>query len=248
MRKLILFAPLLLLSACGYSVFDAADDISQACSNGLKDGEKITTAAAKIGDFAELANVGPDKITFVTSNNFTIIASGDVDIIAKLRYKIKDGKLIVGREDPSWSSRESGVANITVSAPKLTAISAAGSGDIVAAKLETPDLKVTIAGSGNIDLQGVKVSTLKGSVAGSGNIKLAGSTDDSKFTIAGSGNIAAGQLTSKTAKASTAGSGDITLSASETVDANLVGSGNVTVTGGAKCNSKTVGSGALNCS
>lgn len=248
MRKLILLAPLLMLSACGYSVFDAADDISQASSNGLKDGEKITTAAAKIGDFAELANVGPDKITFVTSNNFTIIASGDADVITKLRYTIKDGKLVIGREDESWNTGESGIANITVSAPTLTAISVAGSGDIVAAKLENPDLKVTMAGSGNIDLQGVKTSSLRGSIAGSGDIKLAGSTDVSKFAIAGSGNIAAGQLSSKTAKASTAGSGDITLSASETVEANLVGSGNVTVTGGAKCNSKTVGSGALNCS
>ena len=248
MRKLILFAPLLLLSSCGYSVFDAADDISQASSNGLKDGEAITTTAAKIGRFTELANVGPDRITFEQSSVFTIVASGDADVIAKLRFKIKDGKLVIGRENESWVEGKGAIANITVSAPTLSAISVAGSGDVVAAKLENPELKVSVAGAGNGDAQGVKASNLKGSIAGSGNINLAGLADDSKFSIAGSGNIIASELKSKTAKASIAGSGDINLNASEAVEASLIGSGDVTVTGGAKCNSKSIGSGDLNCS
>ena len=248
MKKLIIFAPLLLLSACGYSVLDAAEDISNASSNGMEDGEKVTTKAATIGNFATLASVGPDNITFNAAESFTISATGDADVVSKLRYVLKDGKLVIGREDESWMDYKGGVANITVSAPTLDKISMVGSGDLTAPTLDNDALKISVAGSGNVDVKALKASSVKGSVAGSGNISLAGTADNAKFSIAGSGNVKATQLKSKTAKASIAGSGDIDLFASETVKASLVGSGDVNVTGGAKCKSSSVGSGELNCS
>ncbi|MEE9433155.1 MAG: head GIN domain-containing protein [Sphingorhabdus sp.] len=248
MKNILALAAILSLSACGYSVFDAAEDIKQASKSGMEDGEKITAQSSTLDAFTKLASIGPDNITFEASDSFTIQASGDADVIAKLRYKLEDGRLVIGRVGEGWSDYKGVVATIHISAPTLSKISNAGSGNIIADALENDEISIAVAGAGNVIIKQLKANEIKGSIAGSGNINVAGTVQQAKYAVAGSGNIDAKALKAATAKASIAGSGDVDLFAHETAKASIAGSGDVSVTGGAKCTSSIVGSGELNCS
>jgi hypothetical protein len=245
---LILF-PLaaLSLSACGYSVFDAAEDMSSSDDNGVADGVAITNAAATTPAFTELQSSGPDNIVFVTGNAFTVKATGDAGALKNLRYKVKDGTIIIGRQkERIWTSNRKGVT-ITVTAPQLTEVSLAGSGDFTADRMEGSEVSLESAGSGSISVAAVSAKALESEIAGSGNVTLAGKAERADYAIAGSGNIDAVKLASIDARVSIAGSGEVGLTATGTVDASITGSGNVTVAGGAKCTSSTVGSGKISC-
>ena len=55
------------LSACGYSVFDAAEDISSA---GFEGGTAITTAVQSTQAFTEVEAIGPDNVLLSLATHF----------------------------------------------------------------------------------------------------------------------------------------------------------------------------------
>ncbi len=251
MKTPLILLPLaaLSLSACGYSVFDAADDMSHSDDdNGVAGGTAITNAAATTPAFTELHSSGPDNIVFLTGDTFSVKATGDAEQLKNLRYKVKDGTIIIGRQkEKIWAHGRKGVT-ITVTAPRLSEVSLAGSGDFTADRMEGTEVSLESAGSGSISVANVIAKTLESGLAGSGNVTLGGKVDRAEYSIAGSGNIDAVKLASTDAKVSIAGSGEVGLTATGTVDASIAGSGNVNVAGGAKCTSSTMGSGSISCS
>ena len=249
MKKSLFLVPFaaLALSACGYSVFDAADDI-QSSDSGFAGGKSITGSAATTAAFTKLESSGPDNIVFVTGDSFSIKAEGDADAIAKLRYKIEDGAIMIGREKGKYWGKDSKGVTITVTAPALAEASLAGSGNFTADKMTGDKIVLEIAGSGNLSVADVIGKEIESNIAGSGDVKLAGKVDSADYDVAGSGSIDAVKLATTNADVSIAGSGDVRLTATGNVDANIAGSGNITVTGGAKCSSSTIGSGSISCS
>ncbi len=249
MKKSLFLIPFaaLALSACGYSVFDAAEDI-QGSDSGFAGGKGITGSAATTAAFTKLEAIGPDNIMFVTGDSFSIKAEGDAEAIAKLRYKVEDGTIMIGREKGKYWGKSSKGVTITVTAPALVEASLAGSGDFNADKMSGDKLVLEIAGSGNLTVADVVGKILESNVAGSGDVKLSGKVDSADYRVTGAGNIDAVKLATTNADVSIAGSGDIRLTATGKVDANIAGSGNITVAGGAKCSSSTMGSGSINCS
>jgi hypothetical protein len=234
------------LSACGYSVFDAAED-AQGNDNGLANGKAITTQAAATASFSKVNTVGPDDVNFVTGDSFSIKAEGDAEAIKLLRYTVKDGTIIIGRSKKGWWSSDGDSVAVTITAPLLTEAALAGSGNFKADKMSGDALMLAIAGSGDATISNVSGKELDGKIAGSGSVTLLGTVDDADFAVLGSGNIDAAKLVAATAKVSVAGSGDVRVNASKTVDANIAGSGDITVTGGAECSKSVVGSGKVNC-
>ena len=236
------------LSACGYSVFDAAEDMSHSDDNGLADGTAITNAAATVAAFTELEASGPDNIVFVTGDTFSVKATGDADALKNLRYRVKDGTIRIGRaKEKIWGNGRKGVT-ITVTAPRLAEASLAGSGSFTADKMVGEEVSLESAGSGNISVAEVTAKSLEAELAGSGEVVLGGKVDRADYSIAGSGNIDAAKMASTDADVSIAGSGNVKLTATGKVDASIAGSGNVNVAGGAKCTSSTIGSGSISCS
>ena len=236
------------LSACGYSVFDAADDISESNDNGVAGGTAITNAAATTPAFTELQASGPDDVVFVTGDAFQISATGDAEALKNLRYKVKDGTIIIGREkEKIWGNGRKGVT-ITVTAPRLSGASLAGSGSFTADNMAAEKVTLESAGSGSLSVAAITAKSFESELAGSGNVTLGGKVDRAEYSIAGSGNIDAVKLASTDADVSIAGSGEVSLTATGKVDANIAGSGNVNVRGGAKCTSSTMGSGKITCS
>lgn len=249
MKKSLFLVPVaaLTLSACGYSVFDAADDI-QGSDSGFAGGKSITGSAATTAAFTKLEASGPDNIVFITGDSFSIKAEGDAEAIAKLRYKIEDGAIMIGREKGKYLGKESKGVTITVTAPALAEASLAGSGDFTADKMTGDKVVLEIAGSGNLTVADIIGKKLESDIAGSGDVILTGKVDNADYDVAGSAGIDARELATTNADVSIAGSGVVLLTATGKVDANIAGSGNITVAGGAKCSSSTIGSGSISCS
>ena len=234
------------LSACGYSVFDAAED-AKGNDNGLANGKAITTQTAATASFSKVNTVGPDDVNFVTGDSFSIKAEGDAEAIKLLRYTVKDGTITIGRSKKGWWSSDGDSVTVTITAPLLTEAALAGSGNFKADKMTGDSLELAIAGSGDATISDVSGKKLGGKIAGSGSVTLLGTVDDADFAVLGSGNIDAAKLVAAVATVSIAGSGDVRVNATKTVDANIVGSGDVTVTGGAKCSKSVIGSGKVTC-
>lgn len=233
------------LSACGYSVFDAAEDIS---SGGFEGGTAITTAVQSTQAFTEVEAIGPDNVLLVTGDTFSIKAEGNSEAIKTLRYKIDGSSIVIGRNKGKWMGDSAKGVTITITAPMVSKVSLIGSGNFTADAITGDSIALEIAGSGNVTVAAVTGKSLEGGIAGSGTIRVAGKVERSKFDVAGSGNIDATKLASTDADVSIAGSGDVNLTATGKVSADIGGSGDVSVTGGAKCSSSIGGSGKVNCS
>jgi hypothetical protein len=249
MTKAIFLLPLLALSACGTSASEAVEKVEEMAtigSNDLKDGKPITEAATDPGKFTAISTVGPDDVIFKTGDAYSVSATGSAKALEGLRFVLIDGNLTVGRYKYKWNEDDKAV--ITITAPSISAIATAGSGDVKADRVGGPKVSLSTAGSGSIDIANVETPSLNSDIAGSGNVTLAGKVDSADYSIAGSGNVDAKKMASSSASVSVAGSGDVNITASGTVDASIAGSGNVNVSGGAKCSSSVVGSGKLNCS
>lgn len=246
MKKLIFALPLIVLAACEGSIANEVREMASS-GGGMTDGEVISTSDQDPGEFTKLSSVGPDNIVFTQGDDFSIRAEGDDEILERLRYKLTDGNLKIGRmKEKGWSGKGD-AATVFVSAPSLNALALAGSGDIKADKMSGDSAKVSIAGSGDVSVEKVKTDSLNGSIAGSGNLKLAGKAKAMKISIAGSGDISGKKLKVKTANIAIAGSGNVELSSDGTVNAKIMGSGDIQVHGDAKCTTKAMGSGTVKC-
>lgn len=234
------------LSACDMAA-DTAEKVETIGSGDLKDGKPIGAAATETGEFASISTVGPDDVIFKTGATYAVSATGSAAALKDLRFVVTDGELTVGRYKYRWTSAGTDKAVITITAPSISAIATAGSGNVTADRVKGDRVTLSSAGSGSLDVANVDAKSLEGEIAGSGDVKLVGTATRADFSIAGSGNIDAAKLTSSDAEVSIAGSGDVDLNASGTVDISIAGSGNVTVTGGAKCSKSVIGSGNISC-
>ena len=171
----------------------------------------------------------------MTGDAFTIKAEGDADEISKLRYAMDNGTIIIGRDQRQMVGNSSRAVTVTVTAPRLTAASLAGSGDFTADRMAGDTVELEIAGSGSMKVGALIAKSLKGEIAGAGDLILAGRVDSADYAIAGSGKVDAAKLVSTDADVSIAGSGDLKLNATGKVDVSIAGSGDVDVIGGATC-------------
>lgn len=242
MKTTLILLPLaaLSLSACSFNVNAEDERITS-------DGKPISTTAATTGAFTKIEAVGPDNIVFVTGDAFSIKAEGDANAIAKLRYAMDNGTIIIGREKGKWWGKDSQSVTITVTAPTLTAASLAGSGDFTADKMTGDKVSVELAGAGNAKIGDVTAKSFTSDLAGTGDILVAGKVERAEYSVAGTGDVDASKLASVDAEVSIAGTGDVRVSATGTVDASIAGTGDISVTGGAKCKTSSIGSGKISC-
>ena len=240
--------PFILLTLAALAVSGCSLDVDAEDKRITSDGKTISTTSATTGSFTKVEAVGPDNIVFVTGEAFSIKAEGDADAIAKLRYAMDNGTIIIGREKGKWWGKDSQSVTVTITAPALTTASLIGSGDFTADRMAGDEVSVKIAGSGSLTLADVAAKKLESKITGSGDAVISGKVDIADFSVLGSGSIDAAKLIATDAEVSIAGSGDVSINATGKVEAKVAGSGDINVAGGAKCSSKSMGSGSVNCS
>jgi hypothetical protein len=196
-----------------------------------------------------------------------VAANGSVDLVVKqgpqapVRIEADDNLLPIietvvesGRHGPvlvvrpkkgtNYSTRNK--VQVTVTIPKLTVVSVAGSGD---AKIEpfttTGALRLAVAGSGSIALDSLATDEISASIAGSGDIGGSGKAMKLDISIAGSGDVKLGGLRADEVKIGISGSGDAQVQAQKSLDVRIAGSGDVVYTGDATVKTSIAGSGEV---
>lgn len=134
--------------------------------------------------FNAVTLTGSDEMAVRHGERWQIRASGDPEILADLRFVIENGALTVSRR---WRrSPLPGSARIEVTAPRVNAVTLAGSGDLVASG-NARNARISIAGSGAIEARGLMLGNASLTIAGSGDARLSANGRVSA-NIAGSGS------------------------------------------------------------
>ncbi len=209
-------------------------------------GQAVASTWTATNRFSALTLASGDSLTVQRGERWQIRANGSPAVLADLRFLVDDGEIVIGRRNLR-GKHQSGTARITVTAPSLTGVTLAGSGDLAVEQLTGAAASVTLAGSGTLRIVHLQVDHLTSKIAGSGKLTVAGHAEDTRLAIAGSGDLSGEHLTVGDAKITIAGSGDARLHATGAIESTIVGSGNVYVTGTNDCSLTRKGSGRLIC-
>ena len=232
----------------------AAAAATAACSyHRGEDGGATVSRNYPVGGFDQIEVAGPYDVDVQTGANPSVAARGSEKLLDRTTVEIEGNKLVIHPKESKgwfhvgWSNH--GHARFTVTVPKLSGATIAGSGDIRVDRVNGPTFEGSVAGSGGLAIAQLEVQTLKLAIAGSGGVKAgSGQTGSARYEIAGSGDIDAGAIAAKDANVSIAGSGSVKAHATGTADIDIMGSGDVAITGGAKCSVSKAGSGDVRCS
>jgi Putative auto-transporter adhesin, head GIN domain len=219
----------------------------------------ITTETRSVPEFQAIALGGSMDLVVRQGPQQVQVTAGDKQL-PELETVVENGKngatLVVrwkreaGQKGWSWKWnsndwKASNKLRVTVSVPKLTGVSASGSGDIVIEAFNTPALKLSLTGSGDAKLNSLTTEELGISIAGSGDVSGSGSTARMTISIAGSGDVRLSELRAEEVKVTIAGSGDASVNAQKSLNVSIAGSGDVTYTGDAAVKSSVAGSGSV---
>ena len=204
----------------------------------------------RVASFDKVAAAGANVVLVHLGGPPSVRAEGPADALDRMEVVVERGSLqIRPRREFShgfdWHNLKP--ATYTVTLPRLTDASLAGSGEMRVDRAEGDRFSASVAGSGNLDIAALRVGQANLSMAGSGNLSARGSATHAELSIAGSGDIRARGLSSGSAAVSIAGSGDAELTARATASVSIIGSGNANIGGGARCTINRVGSGKAHC-
>lgn len=203
-----------------------------------------------VGSFDKVAAAGPNQVVVRVGGATSVSARGPAETLDKMEVVVERGGLQIRprrefRNHFDWRGMKPAAFSVTL--PRVTAASLAGSGDMRIDRAEGSSFDASVAGSGSLDIAALRVGKAALSTAGSGNLSARGSAIRADLSIAGSGSVRARGVTSRTAAVSIAGSGNAELTAKETADVSIVGSGDADIAGGARCRVSRIGSGRARC-
>jgi hypothetical protein len=205
----------------------------------------VVTQDRNVGSFSSVHTHGSFNVTLTDESSNSVKVEAQQNLQEYIVVEVEGSELHI-RHKKGYDIRGEKEIVIHVSAPALTGIYCAGSGNVKSTNTLTGSqtFEAKSSGSGNMNLD-VETSSLKTSIAGSGNITLKGKTNDLEGRIAGSGNIKAKELQSANTSVSISGSGSAEVVATQKLDSKIAGSGDVKYWGDAAVNSKVMGSGSV---
>ena len=242
MSQLLLSVLALPLAACSVSVGGGEDGTPGVAAQGSGG-----TRTYPVADFTRVELRGADSVDIRVGPGFSVRADGDPEVLDRLKITKEGDAIRIGRvrsEGWSWGGKN---ARISITMPALAGMSAAGSGDITADRVQGDRFKGATAGSGSLEVGELAVREAAFDLAGSGDVKASGRADALRVSIAGSGDVDAGGLTAQSATVSVAGSGSVRAQVKGAAKVNVMGSGDVELGGGAKCEINKMGSGSVRC-
>ena len=209
---------------------------------------KLATETRPLPEFQAIGLSGSMDLVVRQGNSQSVQVQADDNLLQFLETVVE-----TGQEGPAlkvrWKKGQSTFTRskilVTVVVPKLTALSAAGSGDMSVEAFNTPVFKLAISGSGDVKLVGMSTADLGIQISGSGDVAGSGSAARLKISIAGSGDVRLGEMKSDDVTVTIAGSGDAVVYAQKTLEVSIAGSGDVSYTGNATVKSRVAGSGSL---
>lgn len=186
----------------------------------------------------------PASVRYQPGDKAEVVVSGDTALLDNVR--LQDGKMSLDC-NPGWFASK---LDVIVSGPAITDWTLVGSGDLVLAQIDQPELRlnirgsgtvgatgrtdsirVEISGSGDAQLDDMAVASAQFAIRGSGSIEATGTTDTVGVEISGSGDMLLRDLNAKSAHVTIKGSGDAQVTATSDAEAFISGSGNLELSG-----------------
>ncbi len=215
--------------------------------------------------FTAIANETSFHVVYVQGSEYTITVEAESNILPYITTDIRGGALEISTVRGIHCLRCTTQPVITVTAPYISELVNAGSGDIVAGDLEGEDVKlvasgsgnifagavsgedvsVVVSGSGNIQTGEISSTTFKATLSGSGDLTVSGTTVNSRHVVSGSGSVYSANLVTKTAVVTMSGSGSVHTTVDDRLDAVISGSGNIYLHGSPQVSVTRTGSGRI---
>lgn len=250
---LILFALLASVSSC-IMIFDCID------GNGIMRTEERT-----ITSITSIANETSFYVVYRRSDTLSVTVEAESNILPYIETDVRGGALEIKTDRITRCLKPTDQPRIVVTAPFISELVNAGSGDIVAGPLEGDEVQVIVSGSGDIITSTIgcnmanfiisgsgKIKTgtvesdnVKATISGSGSIQTGGNTITARYVISGSGVLYAEDLLTDEANITISGSGSVYTTVLQILDATLSGSGNVYLYGDPDINFTRSGSGRV---
>jgi len=176
---------------------------------------------------------------------FNLVMEGDRDVLKDIETIVRDGKLIIRKENWRLSfNNEKVTINLTM--PELEGVGVSGSGKVeILDKIVADDLDFGVSGSGKLITSGLDVDRFVCGISGSGDVILGstGSIDRGEISISGSGGFSGEGIQIDDLEVHISGSGNCRCWAGDNLEAYISGSGNITYSGNPKVDAKVSGSG-----
>jgi carbon monoxide dehydrogenase subunit G len=207
------------------------------------------TETRSVGDFQAVRLSGSMDLQVRQGNTASVQVTADDNLLALLETVVEttaNGPTLDVRWKKGTSLYTKSKVLVSVVTPRLTALTAAGAGDMQVEAFNTPALKLSISGSGDARLNSLSTEDLGISIAGSGDVIGTGSATRTTVSIAGSGDVRLSGMKSEEVSVTIAGSGDAAVNANKSLEVRIAGSGDVSYTGNATVKSKIAGSGSVN--
>lgn len=191
---------------------------------GITGSGKPMTQQRDVSGFHGVVLSMPGRLEIVQGTAEGVTLTADDNLVPEIETVVEGGVLHVRFRRGLGATTRTRIS-VTVKAREIRSIGVAGSGDVVAAALDSPELSVRLAGSGDV--------------------KLGGRAESLQVRISGSGDVDAGGFDTQRARVTIAGSGDATVWARKSLDVSVSGSGDVRYYGDPEVRSKVAGSGSV---
>ncbi len=210
---------------------------------------RSATETRSLAEFGAIALSGSMDLVVRQGPTQSVQVAADDNLLPMLETVVEPGTSgatlqVRWKKGSGYLSTRSKVL-VTVVVPRLTALTASGSGDMRVESFNTPVFKLSISGSGDAKLMGLTTGELGIAISGSGDVAGSGSATKLQIKIAGSGDVRLAEMAADEVSVSIAGSGDAAVNASQSLNVSIAGSGDVTYSGSAAVKSRVAGSGSV---
>ncbi len=171
------------------------------------------------------------NIIYTQSNSVYVSATGDKELIDKLKVTEKNGILtLIYKQKQNIKGKKK--LTVYISSPTIEEIEMDGVGNFVLEGfVAAENLSIDFEGVGNFEAMDLQSTNIKASYEGVGNLKLGGSTEFLEVRSRGVGSVDTQKLEAKKAIVRAEGVGSVKCFASESIDINNSGIGSVTYYG-----------------
>ena len=193
-------------------------------TNEVRGSGEVITESREVSGFDEVILTGFGEVIVQVTGAESLTIEAEDNIMPLLTSEVASGRLELGARQ-SADQRLSPTRDVVfrVTAAQLVGTSMLGSGNVLAAAIETPSFSVSIAGSGNVSSEGA--------------------CDSLALDISGSGSFDGEALIASVGAVSVSGSGTAVVNATDELDATVSGSGLVEYIGSPAVQETVTGSG-----
>lgn len=184
------------------------------------------TEERDVGDVTEVVLSGVGDLTIVPGAVPSLRVTADDNVLPALETETRGGKLTL-RTKAQTALRPKTKIAYTLTAPRLSAITVSGAGNVKSTRIEADALTVKLSGAGNAHLSNLTCKSLTLTLSGAGTAHLAGATDTLAVKLSGAGGIEAAGLKAGSADVQISGAGTATVWADGELKARVSGAGDI---------------------